>query len=73
MMQLAAGHTRIRYSVKGQYKRNQQQIEVVVVMLNTFKEEGSIITCLKAMSYLQVNALSSKQATKVHKCCEGLA
>lgn len=51
MIQLQAGHRRIRYPVKGQYKRNQDQIETIVGNYNTYKDEGNILTYLLAISF----------------------
>lgn len=51
MTQLMAGHTRIRYPVKGQYKRNQHQIEQIVSNYNTYKAEGNVLTYLLAISF----------------------
>lgn len=51
MTQLMAGHTRIRYPVKRQYKRNQHQIEQIVSNYNTYKAEGNVLTYLLAISF----------------------
>lgn len=51
MIQLGAGHTRIRYPTKGKYKRNQQQIEVIVGSYENYKHENNIMQYLKSISY----------------------
>lgn len=51
IVQLNAGHTRIRYPIKGVYKRNQSQMEVIVGNYNHYKEEGNILRYLEALSY----------------------
>ena len=51
MIQLNAGHTRIRYPIKGKYLRNQRQIEIIVGNYNTYKTEGNVLEYLKAISY----------------------
>lgn len=57
MIQLNTGHTRIRYPVKGKYKRNQEQIEVIVGNYEQYKESNNIHQYLKAISYkIKLNA-----------------
>ena len=51
IVQLNAGHTRIRYPVKATYKRNQAQIEVIVGNYDQYKEEENILRYLKALNY----------------------
>lgn len=51
MIQLGAGHTRVRHPLKAQYKRNLQQIEVIVANYEIYKEENNISGYLKAISY----------------------
>lgn len=51
MNQLLMGHTRIPYPVKGQYKRNQEFIEVILGNYNNYKEEGNILTYLLTINY----------------------
>lgn len=50
MLQLAAGHSRIRYPVKGEYRRNQEHIERIVNNYNTYKDSNTIWTYMKAIS-----------------------
>lgn len=49
--QLLAGHTRIRYPVKGKFKKNQEYIERIVTMYDTYKSNGNITNYLMAISY----------------------
>lgn len=51
MIQLAAGHTRVRYPIKGKYKTNQLQIEQTVNRYQDFKDAGTIMQYLKSISY----------------------
>lgn len=51
MIQLAAGHTRVRYPIKGKYKTNQLQIEQTVNRYQVFKDTGTVMQYLKSISY----------------------
>lgn len=51
ILQLEAGHTRVRYPIKPQYKKNQEQIEVIVGNYENFKNEGNVMQYLKNISY----------------------
>lgn len=51
IIQLEAGHTRVRYPIKPKYKKNQDQIEIIVGNYETFKEENNIMNYLKNISY----------------------
>lgn len=51
MLQRSAGHTRVRYHVKGVYKRNQEMIETIVSRYQTYKDENNIGTYLTAISH----------------------
>lgn len=62
MTQLAAGHTRIRHPVKGTIKRNQQIIETIVSNYESYKDEGNVVTYLKAIgNKLKLNAVVPEQ------------
>lgn len=51
MIQIAAGHTRVRYPIKGKYKSNQLQVEQIVNRYQAFKDNGNIMQYLKSISY----------------------
>lgn len=51
MIQLGAGHTRVRYPIKGRYRKNQEQIEVIVGNYETYKTENNIMQYLRAISF----------------------
>lgn len=51
IMQLAAGHSRIRYPVKVVYRKNQEQIERIVNNYQSYKDNGTVTTLyMKAIS-----------------------
>lgn len=51
MIQLGAGHTRVRHPMKAQYRKNLEQIEVIVGNYNQYKDENNIFQYLKSISY----------------------
>ena len=51
MVQLNAGHSRIRYPIKKKYKQNQKQIETIVDQYETYKEQNMLLQYLTAISY----------------------
>lgn len=50
-LQLAGGHTRIRYPIKKSHKRNEEHIETIVANYERYKREGNIMIYLRAISY----------------------
>lgn len=51
MMQLQAGHLRIRYPMKQKYRENLEQIERIVANYEVFKDQNNIFQYLRAISY----------------------
>lgn len=51
MIQLQGGHTRIRYPMKGQYKRNMEQVERIVGNYQNFKDANNVRQYLLSISY----------------------
>lgn len=51
IIQLEAGHNRIRYPIKPGYKKNQEQIERIVGNYDTFRNEGNVMQYLMSISY----------------------
>lgn len=51
MVQIQAGHTRVRYPIKGKYKSNQLQVEQIVNRYQAFKDNGNVMQYLKSISY----------------------
>lgn len=66
MLQLAAGHTRIRYPVKGIYRKNQEQIERIVQNYQVYKNNGTVLNMyMKAIALrIKLNAEEVEDETE---------
>lgn len=51
MIQLSAGHTRVRHPIKASIRRNQEMIERIVENYQTYKDDDNVLTYLKAIGY----------------------
>lgn len=51
ILQLAGGHTRIRYPIKKSYAKNEEHIENIVRNYNQYKADDNLPQYLRAISY----------------------